>query len=66
MRWKEDRFLVVSSFFAKSNEARRNNHQKGRYAFKRAFDRGEEASFIWGLHIFTISGTSLLYSIAIS
>jgi hypothetical protein len=28
MKWKKDRFLVVSSFFAKSNEAR----QKGRYS----------------------------------
>lgn len=49
MKWKKDRSLVVSSFFAKSNEARRNNHQKGRYAFKRDIDRGIESVIHLGL-----------------
>jgi hypothetical protein len=66
MKWKKGRSIVVSSFFAKSNEARRNNHQKGRCAFKRDIDRGVEALFIWGYHIFTIFGINLFNLIAIS
>ncbi len=49
MWWTIDVFPIVSSFFAKSNEARRNNLQKGRYAFKRAFDRGIESVMHFGL-----------------
>jgi len=49
MKWKKGHSIVVSSFFAKSNEARRNNHQKGRYAFKRDFDRGVESVIYLGL-----------------